>query len=152
LGGDDAPQRVEAQSVTDWREGEMPVTQVRDAVMGLGPVAGAIGCIQCVPRSVVRVLLNETAHGDGEQWQGLVSDAQRRDAFAQKKIQQAAQEQPRPKSRCGDWRLDENGLLRYKGRLFIPEDASIRQELIRSAHDHPLAGHFAARRTHNLLI
>ena len=82
----------------------------------------------------------------------MLSEAQQRDVFAAKRIAHMSQDERT--TRGGKelmWRLDEEEMLRYKGRLYIPPEESIRQELIRSNHDHPLAGHFGAARTHELL-
>jgi transposase InsO family protein len=46
---------------------------------------------------------------------------------------------------------DVDGLLWYKSRLYIPENESLRRELVRRHHDLPLAGHFADKRTSELL-
>lgn len=115
------------------------------------PAAGATGCIQCVPRSVARVLLGETAIADSESLAGLIRDAQQRDTFA-RRIAAKPQEDRKTRSRqTPSWRLDENDVLRFKGRIYIPPEASIRQEVIRQCHDHPMAGHFGVERTHELL-
>ena len=116
------------------------------------PVAGATGCIQCVPRSEARVLLSETANDEGKGFSDLVRDAQQRDTFAQERRAAMTQEPRQTRSREPPaWRVDESKVLRHKGRIYIPPEESIRQEIIRQCHDHPMAGHFGADRTHELL-
>ena len=46
---------------------------------------------------------------------------------------------------------DVNGLLWHKSRSYIPENESLRRELVCRYHDLPLARHFANRRTSELL-
>lgn len=47
--------------------------------------------------------------------------------------------------------VDSQGLLRFKGRLFVPTDFALRQELLQLHHDDPLAGHCGINRTMDLL-
>jgi transposase InsO family protein len=49
------------------------------------------------------------------------------------------------------WLVDQEGLLRYQGRLYIPERNGLRQKLLNIYHDDPLAGHFGRTRTTELL-
>nr|POE96137.1 transposon tf2-9 polyprotein [Quercus suber] len=49
-----------------------------------------------------------------------------------------------------DYTLDSTDVL-YKSKLYVPEDASLRQQLLEIHHDDPLAGHFGVRRTTELL-
>lgn len=49
------------------------------------------------------------------------------------------------------WAIDEAGLLRFRGRVFVPHDVLTRQELLRSYHDEPTAGHLGVHKTLNLL-
>ena len=131
--------------------GETPADRICNAAMP-NPVAGATGCIQCVPRSTARVLLNETADSDPGSFSDMIVQAQQRDTFASSRI--AAVSRDNRKRRGGKscaWRLDENGVLRYNGRIYIPPEESIRQEIMLSVHDHPMAGHFGADRTHEVL-
>jgi transposase InsO family protein len=50
-----------------------------------------------------------------------------------------------------NWLIDQEGLLRYQGRLYIPERNGLRQKLLKTYHDDPLAGHFGRTRTTELL-
>ena len=49
------------------------------------------------------------------------------------------------------WSIDARGLLRQDGKIYVPDDAAMRQELLRIHHDDPLAGHFGTRRTMELV-
>ena len=46
---------------------------------------------------------------------------------------------------------EEDGLLYYKGRLWIPNDQSLRQEIVNSEHDSKVAGHFGQDKTLELM-
>jgi transposase InsO family protein len=47
--------------------------------------------------------------------------------------------------------VDDQGTLRFKGRLVIPAAPAVRRELVRLHHDDPRAGHFGNRKTVELL-
>src|SRR5438045_6566505 len=51
----------------------------------------------------------------------------------------------------GPWSIDAQDLLRRDGSIYVPDDASMRHELLQVHHDDPLAGHFSADRTVELL-
>ena len=79
---------------------------------------------------------------------------QREDAFAKAKV--VAIESIRSRRRSAGttsdpWTLDETGVLRYNGLLYVPEDGAIRAELLHRYHDDPMAGHFAVEKTYDLL-
>ena len=50
-----------------------------------------------------------------------------------------------------DWSIDSEGILRFKGRLYIPAGENLRQTIMRLYHEDPLAGHFGRNRTETLL-
>jgi transposase InsO family protein len=50
-----------------------------------------------------------------------------------------------------DWTVNRQDLLLYQKRVYVPEEQAIRQELLKRCHNDPLAGHFGADRTHDLL-
>lgn len=88
----------------------------------------------------------------GEQLRETIYEMQQRDAFARKRLDIASHDTRT--TRSGDaqlWRKDEDGLLRRKGRLYIPCEESFRAELLRKCHDDPMAGHYGALRTQELL-
>ena len=37
--------------------------------------------------------------------------------------------------------MEDNGIIYWQGRIYIPKDACLREELIHSHHDPPTAGH-----------
>lgn len=48
----------------------------------------------------------------------------------------------------GKWTVDERGLVRMDGKVFIPDDPAIRAEILRVNHDDPWdGGHFGINRT-----
>jgi hypothetical protein len=116
------------------------------------PAAVATGCIQYVTRSLARVQLSETAPAESESLAEFICEAQRRDTFAMRYLAGNTQEDREKRSRKDpSWIIDQNGVLRFKGRIYIPPEQSIRQEIIKRSHDHPMAGHFGADRTHEIL-
>jgi len=57
-----------------------------------------------------------------------------------------------PQDRGGSAAYEKRGGLVYKAdALCVPEDAALRSELMKMHHDDPLAGHFAANKTLNLI-
>src|SRR5437667_586246 len=46
-----------------------------------------------------------------------------------------------------EWRVDPNGLLRYKGAIYMPNDPAVKQEIMKMNHDDPHAGHFGVAKT-----
>jgi hypothetical protein len=49
------------------------------------------------------------------------------------------------------WGLDEQNLLRWRSRIYIPNDLALRAEVMKLHHDDPLAGHFGVDKTLELL-
>jgi hypothetical protein len=47
--------------------------------------------------------------------------------------------------------MDAHGLLRRNGRAYVPNDAAVKGELLKVNHNDPLAGHFGARKTQELI-
>ena len=45
------------------------------------------------------------------------------------------------------WTIDDSGLLRLDGRIYVPNASDLRLQVLRYHHDHPLAGHFGQNRT-----
>ena len=115
--------------------------------------AGAMGCTPCVPRSLARVLVSgEPAPAGSETLLEVLLQLQQRDAFAQERS--ASSNQPtrtRARRDAPVWRVDENQVLRYNGRIYVPEEPAIRQEILSQNHDTHMAGHFGARRTLELI-
>ena len=112
------------------------------------PVAG----IQVVlPRKTVRDLEEGPYTDTRRPLKSLISDLQYYDKWVKKCRGDGAASAGRQRFLSQDWSFDNENLLRYKGRLYIPEDNALRQELISKCHDDPLAGHFGAEKTLDLL-
>jgi hypothetical protein len=117
------------------------------------PTAGAMVCTPCVPRSLARVLVgSEPATVEAESLAKTLHLLQQRDAFAQQRIADlSGGDRNRRRRRAQVWRLDENKVLRYNGRAYVPNEPAIRQEILFQNHDTRMAGHFGARRTLELI-
>jgi len=117
------------------------------------PVTGATVCMPCVLRSVARIIVtSENATVSSEPLAQLALALQQKDAFALQKLAAATQDtRSRNRRKAQLWRLDEKGALRWKGRLYIPDEQSLRQEIVSQSHDSRLSGHFGATRTLELI-
>lgn len=49
------------------------------------------------------------------------------------------------------WSIDHTGVIRHNRRIAVPQDRSLKQEILKSIHDDPYAGHFSSERTIELL-
>ena len=49
------------------------------------------------------------------------------------------------------WSVDAQGLLRYKDRVWIPAEATVKAEILQHFHDNSLAGHFGVNCTEELI-
>ncbi len=118
----------------------------------LKPVAGATGCKQCVPRSIARVLIaaETTFELPSESLRDVIVTLQQKDAFV---TEMHYKRIPKGGTTVGstDWSIDEKNLLRYKGAVYVPNEASIRAELLQTHYDDPYAGHFGLRKTLELI-
>ena len=50
------------------------------------------------------------------------------------------------------WSLDDDGLLRERGKIYVPDVSDLRLRVLRARHDHPLAGHFGRAKTTALVF
>src|SRR6202045_384967 len=50
------------------------------------------------------------------------------------------------------WSMDDDGLLRECGRIYVPDVNDLRLCVLRVRHDHPLAGHFGRTKTMALVF
>src|ERR1700731_849793 len=50
------------------------------------------------------------------------------------------------------WSMDNDGLLRERGRIYVPDVNDLRLRILRVRHDHPLAGHFGQTKTMALVF
>ena len=133
---------------------EKPAQPKRDAAGMLYPVAGTAGCKQLVPRTMAcNVATRETAYGpETQSTLELIKVLQQQDPQACEARAALGQKGPEPKAgRKKPWSTDAHGFLRYKGSIYVPGQAALREELIKRHHDDPLAGHFGAHKTEALL-
>src|ERR1700730_6906257 len=50
------------------------------------------------------------------------------------------------------WSMDDDGLLRERGRIYVLDVNDLRLRILRARHDHPLAGHFGQTKTTALVF
>ena len=50
-----------------------------------------------------------------------------------------------------DWEESEDGIMTWKGRIYIPIDKKLREEIVRQHHNVPTAGHPGQHKTHELI-
>ena len=121
------------------------------AEIQLNPAAGTAGCKQLLPRLAANVLVaSETAYDPSSKpVYELIKALQQEDALVQQ--WKAGEAQGKRKKDAGAWTTDSQGLLNYNGKLYVPEEASVRAELLKRHHDDPLAGHFGVEKTTELI-
>ena len=98
------------------------------------------------------MLLQAETAGDelSEPNQSTSLDLQRVDPFVVNKTYESIPRGRRAGSE-GHWKMCEDGLLRYRGRAYVPLEKSIRSEVLAINHDDAVAGHFGFRRTFELV-
>jgi hypothetical protein len=111
--------------------------------------AGDTGILDTlVPRLLVAAaLVGETAYSDLPQTMvELMRLVQQGDAFACEHIHEVKQSRG---NQAGDspWSITGDGLLRYKGCVYVPKDHAVREEILRINHDDPQGAHFGRERT-----
>jgi hypothetical protein len=52
---------------------------------------------------------------------------------------------------AASWEIDPSGVLRRSGKMWIPEDKALRQNILRKNHNDPMGGHYAVEKTAELL-
>ena len=99
-------------------------------------------------QTVAAIITGETAYDKPkESILETIAKMQRIDGFAGQ-----VRSDPQPgRHRAAAWTFDSHNLLRYRGRLYVPPDAALREEIIRINHDDPHSSHFGARKTLHLL-
>jgi hypothetical protein len=50
-----------------------------------------------------------------------------------------------------NWSHSSDGLLYYRGLLYVPNEGGARQKILQQHHNHPTAGHFGDKRTEDLV-
>src|SRR5438045_5115538 len=101
-------------------------------------IEAEFGCSQVMPTLSETVLDEPT---------GTIQDAilllQQGDAFVTDKKKALDWDWRVGAASPGPWSIDARDLLRRDGSIYVPDDASMRHELLRVHHDDPLAGHFS---------
>ena len=116
-------------------------------------IEAEFGCSQVMPRMCAHVCaLSKTALDEPT---GTIQDAilllQQGDTFVADKKKALDQDRRVGTASPGPWSIDARDLLRRDGSIYVPDDALMRHELLWVHHDDPLAGHFSADRTVELL-
>ena len=103
---------------------------------------------------VPQVIVTAMAQGEGaysaatEPLTDLIKTLQAADELAVKRAKDAgtarAEDPPR-------WRVDDAGILRFKGAVYVPPNQALRMEIFKICHDDPLAGHFGYKKTQELI-
>ena len=121
---------------------------------------------QRIPRRAAQALVTEafTAEACPERLTVILREAQREDGLARSKrsrLEPGAVVDPHVtrarSSRPADMRGREvgwnvqNDLLHFRNRVYVPDERSVREELLRQHHDDPRAGHFGTKRTTEML-
>ena len=118
----------------------------------LGPVLRLAGVKVVIPRKEVKDIAETAYEGVQEPTKKLIRELQAQDDrvsdFKNGQFGQAELVRRHGKG----WALDLEGLLRHDGCLYVPGDSALKQELISKCHDDPLAGHFGADKTGELLM
>ncbi len=77
--------------------------------------------------------------------------AQERDPLYVSHMNSVDSERKRGRASVPLWTRDEHELLRYEGKVWVPQCQPLRLELLRRNHDDPLAGHYGKDRTREIL-
>ena len=114
-----------------------------------------VGLTQCIPRAVAVALSDEEKplESASKSVLELIKALQGKDAFVSSRRETVAKSLKRKGGRSPEaiWTIDSNDLLNHRGRIYVPDEESIRAELLRRHHDDKLAGHFGAEKTAELL-
>lgn len=102
---------------------------------------------QWLPRSAARAWIAELVVPGVEPLEPLLEQLQRCQA---KDMLVAKPKLDSPVNLPKRWSVD-NGLLRYRGKVYVPDQQALRLEIIRASHDDPLAGHFGRDKTIDLV-
>ncbi len=117
----------------------------------LNSVAETVDCKQLVSRAIVRVLIiHETTYDFSSKFIiELIKILQQEDEFA---VSLRADEMMSIwKSDVEAWTLNSQEMIEYNESLYVSEDLSVREELLKRHHDDLLARHFDADKISELL-
>jgi len=102
-----------------------------------------------LPRFVVAAAMQtETAYDyPSNNLLSLMSELQKRDAVAAERRKRLAEDP------AGDanWTIQEDGLLLFQGKAYVPREEALKAEIMKICHDDPLAGHFGQEKTLELV-
>jgi len=108
---------------------------------------------QTIPRLLAALSLEgEGAYTGEADVPALIKELQATDETAKKlraEVEALADRNRQTKSLR--WTVDADGLLRLRGRVYVPNEYSVKAELLSRYHDDPLAGHFGIKKTTALL-
>ena len=45
------------------------------------------------------------------------------------------------------WSIDDQSLLRYDDRIWVPDSDDLRLRILLNSHDHPISGHYGQNKT-----
>ena len=101
----------------------------------------------------IRVTIQTTVT-DEEQDEGLLSRIKRLkklDVGVMEALEELRKEGPRQLTKALDEWTTDDGLILYRGKVYVPDDDDIRRELVRTHHDTRSAGHPGRWKTYELL-
>ena len=136
------PEEENVDEKPDTRSGD------RNAPTDENHVAGEPGILDnTVPRALVKEAMGtETTYSDPEETMTeFLIRMQTKDPGTQKLMESKGATH----NTSGDskWKTDSRGLLRFKGRAYIPPIEAVKGEILRINHDDPSGGHGGQRRT-----
>ena len=101
-----------------------------------------------VPRALVKDAMGpETAYSDPEETMTeFLLRMQSKDPGTQRLIESKGMH-PKDTSSDSKWKIDSRGLIRFKGRAYVPQIEAVKGEIMKINHDDPTGGHQGMRRT-----
>ena len=123
----------------------------RDILAGLAPMFKLAGIQVVIPRKVINDVPDGPYEEPKRSMKSLIRELQARDQWVEKIHARESAPSRRLRKRFQEWAIDDEGLVRRNGCLYVPGDAAVREELIRKHHDDPLSGHFGAQKTLDLI-
>ncbi len=117
----------------------------------LNSVAETVNCKQLVSHAIVKVLIiHETTYNFSSKFiVKLIKILQQEDEFAVRL--KADETMSIWKSDVEAWTLNSQEMIKYNESLYVSEDLSVREELLKRHHDNSLARHFDADKISELL-
>jgi transposase InsO family protein len=128
--------------------GNSPVVGVAQIAAMACRTIGTVGREHRVPRSAVRTVAEgQSVYGEPQRpLLQLIREVQESDPLLKKENLLQVEEGEKP-----IWIKGEDGLFRYRGKIYIPDQPALKNELMMIYHDDPMAGHFGNSRTRQLL-